>query len=102
MPAAAVPRMRGAPGLHAFDVHGVAEVLAVLGPRQPGSLTGDLARVPTGAGRAVPLPREVAMVRLEKPPATQALALSGLRHRCSPPGSSKTAPSAMRTPARTV
>ena len=56
MPAAAVPRMGGAPGLHAFDVHGVAEVLAVLGPRQPGSLTGDLARASTGPGRAVPLP----------------------------------------------
>jgi hypothetical protein len=93
-----IPGMDSAPSLRAGHVHGAAEVLAVLGLGQPGGLTRRLACAPTSAGRAVPLPLAVAMVRIEKQPATQALALPRLRHRRSPTGSSRTAPSATRTP----
>src|ERR1035441_888374 len=98
MSAAAVTRMGSAPGLHTSDVYGAPEVPDVVGVAQPTGLTGGLARAPTCAGRAVPLPLAVAMVRIEKQPATQALALPRLRHRRSPTGSSRTAPSATRTP----
>ena len=100
MSAVRISGMRGAPGPHASDVHGVAKVLAVLGLGQPGGLAGGLARAPACASRAVPLALAVARVEIEKQPATQALVLSGSRHRCSLTGSSKTAPSATCTPAR--
>src|SRR6476646_2146800 len=98
MSAAAVTRINSAPGPHASDVYGAPEVPDVVWLDQPRSVTGGLAGAPTCAGRAVPLPLAVAMVRIEKQPTTQALALSRLRHRRSPTGSSRTAPSATRTP----
>ena len=84
------------PGLHANGVQGVPEVPDVVGAGQPKGLTGGLAGAPACAGRAVPLTLAVAMVEVEKQPTTQALALSRLRHRRSPTGSSGTAPSATR------
>ena len=54
--------MRGAPGLHARDVYGAAEVVVVGRPGQPGGLAGGLARAPAIGSAALPLTLTLAMV----------------------------------------
>lgn len=66
---------------------------------QPGGLAGQLARAPTRHGRAIPVALTAASVDVEKLTATQALALSGLRHRHSPMGSATSAKSTPLAPA---
>ena len=86
--------MRGAPGLHASNVYGAAEVVAVGGLGQPAGLAGGLAGAPAGSCAAVPLALTAAMVGDEKLPARHALALSRLGHRRSRtnPSSATTTP----------
>ena len=95
--------MCGAPGLDAGDVNRAAEVPDVLGAGKPSGLTGGLARVFAVGGKAIPLAIAVAMVWVEKEPATQALALSSLRHGRSPTGSSRPSPNGRtRAPRRSL
>jgi hypothetical protein len=68
--------MLGTPGLHASDMHRVAEVPVVLGLGQPSSLTGGLARAAAFSGGAEALTLAVAMVGIKILVATQTLALS--------------------------
>ena len=89
------PRMAGAPGLHSGHVHGATEILGVLALGQPDGLAGRLARAPTLRGAAIAVTLTAASIDVEKLSAIQALALSGLRHRCSP---TRTATSAKSTP----
>src|SRR5450631_1327602 len=91
--------MSGAPRLYALDVDRAAEILGVLGLGQPGPLAGRLARAPARRGRAIPVALTAAAVDVEKLPTAQALALSGLRHRCSPTGSATSAKSTPPAPA---
>jgi hypothetical protein len=72
--------MRNAPGLHAGDMHRVAEVATVLGLGQPRGLTGGLAGATTLSVCAVPLTLAVAMVEIKKCTAAQTLTLSRLCH----------------------
>ena len=58
--------MRGAPGLHARDVYGTAEVVVVGRSGQPGGLAGGLARTSAIGDAAVPLAITAAMVGEEK------------------------------------
>ncbi len=90
--------MCSAPGLHARDVHRALEVVAVVGLGQPGALAGGLAGPAALGPRAVPLAFAVAMVGIKKEFATQALALSRLRHGGSSTGSRNATPAAAREP----
>src|SRR5450631_344281 len=91
--------MAGAPCLHSGHVHGTAEIMGVLGLGQPSGLAGRLARAPATRGAAITVALTAASVDVEKLPAAQALALSGLRHRCSPTGSATSAKSTPPAPA---
>jgi hypothetical protein len=76
--------MRGTPGTHALDMHRTLEVIDVVGFAQPRRLAGRLARLLANTRRAIPLTTYVAAVGEEELSATQALALSALRHRRTP------------------
>lgn len=73
--------MRCPPGPHSCHVGLAAEVIPVLRLAQPGALTRRLPRLPTRRLPAIPLPRAIARIRLEKLPAMPALARSPRMHR---------------------
>jgi hypothetical protein len=68
--------MLGAPALHARDLLGAAEIVAVLGFGQPPALTGSLARLTARGFGAIPLVPHIAHIGLEPRSAIQALTLS--------------------------
>ena len=90
--------MLGAPGLHAGNVHGVSELVAVVALGQPGGLAGALAGAAAFGLRAVPLAFPIAMIGIKKEFATQALALARLRHGDSSTGSRSATTAAAREP----
>lgn len=65
-----------APALHPRDVLRAAEVVLILRSGKPLALTGRLARLTAREGAAIPLVFDVARIRPEQRPATQALTLS--------------------------
>jgi hypothetical protein len=78
--AVAITGVRDAPGLDPRNMQWVAKVAPVLRFDQPGGLTGGTARLSATAGCAVALSFAIAMIRIKKFAATQALTLSCLRH----------------------
>lgn len=78
--------MLGAPTLHARDLPGAPEIVAVLGFGEPPALTGSLARLTARGLGAVPLVPHISPVGLELRTAVQALTLSLLAlHEPGPP-----------------
>jgi hypothetical protein len=92
-----------APGLHAGDMDGAFEDIAVLGFTEPAPLTGRFTGGAAGVFPTIPLAFDIARIGDEKSLAVPALTSSSSCHDSASPGrKSKRSGAEKRTPARGI